>query len=181
MIKKTAIAIILVLLIGVVILYGCTKDNSKSEEVEVQKTTSQIIDFETYENNDIGISFDYPSNFKVYQQDEDSLRVESDYKNPESSLMSVGMNIKRINIQRETQEQIESRLSPSGKSILSREIKENFELLKISDNGYYILSDKGTFYIGDSTNVYKSTLEQEGLYQDYKNKFNEIRNSIKII
>jgi hypothetical protein len=134
----------------------------------------------SYKNPALGISFDYPVEFEVYQQDENNLRVESDYKNPEKAGISIGMNIKKINPQRETYEQIENRLRFSGKSIISKESKGDYELLKINDNEYYILSDKGTFYIGDSTDTYKSILEEEGLYQDYKNKFAEIRNSIRI-
>lgn len=153
-----------------------------------------------YENKNMGISFNYPSSFTVYQPSAISLRIESDYRNeqlpiyhdyPGSFLI---MNIERINSKQEDLEQIENRINPKKFNLRTEEEKvigekkdykiikkNNYDLVEVSDGNSYILTDKGTFFISDSTNIFKELLEQPGLYQKYSKQFDDIRKSIKII
>ena len=207
-----------------------------------------------YENKDLGISFRYPSNFKVYQGDKDNLRIDSGYKNSQHSAVEAVMSIRRIDAKRESIQEIEAKinpdisslssviksleqsLSPEGRAELTRQIeytkktnpdrynliygdktieeatedyvkaiqkqieefkqmqtkkkaytaenKGNYDLINV-ENGkfYYILGDKGTFYIGSTLEIefWKPLFEEDGIYQEYKTQFDQIRNSIKII
>ena len=202
-----------------------------------------------YENKDLGITFEYPSNFKVYQADKDTLRIDSGYKNTEHSAVEAVMGIRRINTNRETSEQIQSRINPDLsslsdviKSLESSTTKEaydqlvsqiefskksnpelykavhgdktseevateqvesvkkqivefrqkqnkknmytiknngNYELVNV-ENGknYYILSNKGTFIIDNTLDIsfWKPLFEKDGVYQEYKDYFDQIRN-----
>lgn len=146
-----------------------------------EANTTKSITVLNYENKNLGISFDYPSNFEVYQQDKNSLRIESDYQKKGKPYFSVGMNIKRVNSQRENLEKVKKIWALSGEKI-SKVLKlDNYDLVIGSEGTNYILSDNGTFFVGDSVDVHKKLLKQEGLYQSYKSKFLEIKNSIKII
>ena len=134
-----------------------------------------------YENKNLGISFTYPSEFQVYQQDENSLRIESDYNTKGKPYFSIGMNIKRVNSHREKLEKVEKILAIIGEKIIKVLKLDNYYLVVGSESTNYILSDNGVFFIGDSVDVHKNLLQQESLYQHYKLKFFEIKKSIKII
>ncbi|MBL7054467.1 hypothetical protein ISS05_01785 [Candidatus Woesearchaeota archaeon] len=221
---------ILVLCAIIIFISGCG-----DKEVIEQKKTGL-----TYENQELGISFQYPSDFKVYQQDEDTLKIDSPYKDPVAILLSISMTVKRISLARDSLDQIEARINPemlksmakefseidSNKMIeeLKEQKKQNFEAyqlmygdetpeeatanymemmrdisktkeyeiqnkgdydLIIVEGGadYYILSDGGTFYISDTLQVkpWREKLEGQGLYEEYRSKFDNILDSIKII
>lgn len=210
--------------------------------------------FQFYENKDLGISFKYPSTFKVYQGDKDTLRIDTGYKNAQHSAVEANMGIRRINANRESIEQIQARInpdlsgltsviqsleqsiSPEGRAELTRQIeyskktnpdgykllyedktieeatneavktiqkqidefktmqtkkktykvenKGNYDLVNI-ENGqsYYLLSDKGTFIIDNTIDIkfWKPLFEEDGVYQEYKNQFDQIKDSIKVI
>ena len=140
-------------------------------------TTSETLS--NYHSKELGLSFKYSSDLKVYQQDEDNILIKADYKNLEHSLVSIEMGIKRINPQRETDDQINFRLQ--GKKIIKEETRNGYRILQFeAGSQYYILSDKGTFYVGDTLDTFswKDIFQKEGLYQPYRLKFDTIRNSI---
>jgi len=219
-----------------------------------KETMKGEVNLLSYENKDLGISFKYPSTFKVYQGDKDTLRIDTDYKNTQHSAVEAVMGIRRINAGRESIEQIHARInpdlsgitsiiqsleqsiSPEGRAELTRQIeyvkrtnpdgyklsygnktieeateehvktiqtqiekfremqtkkktfkvenKGNYDLVNV-ENGqsYYLLSDKGTFIIDNTIDIefWKPLFEQDGVYQEYKNQFDQIKNSIKII
>ena len=70
-----------------------------------------------YKNIDIGISFTYPSNFKVYQSEQNIIRIDTGYKNQQHSAVEAVMGIRRINTIRETSEQIQSKINPDISSL----------------------------------------------------------------
>jgi len=169
--------LIIVVLAGIVGYFVFTKQQSSKGALA------------TYQNKELGISFKHPSDLKVYQQDENSILIKSDYKNPEHSAIEISMNIKRTSFQRETKEQIEAKFKGLPEeaiapyAIIKQETKGNYELLQMkAGSQYYILSDKGTFYVGDTVDTFgwKEIFTKEGIYQTYRSKFDAIRNSIKI-
>ena len=169
--KVTLIVIILVIL-GIAGYFVFTKQNSQQSS-----TTKETLS--SYHSKELGLSFTHSSDLKVYQQDENNLLIKADYKNPEHSLVSIEMGIRRINAQRETDDQINFRLQ--GKKILKEETRNGYRILQFEGGSqYYILSDKGTFYIGDTLDTFswKDIFQKEDLYQPYRLKFDTIRNSI---
>lgn len=165
---KIILILMIVAVLGIIGYLVFTKQNSQQSS--------------TYQSIELGLSFKYPSNFKVYQQDENNLRVESDYKNTERPQDSIGMNIIKINPQRETDDRINFRLQ--GKKIIREETRNGYRILQFEsgfENGleYYILSDKGTFYIGDSLEVIKSSITEQQ-YTDYRTKFDAVIDSIRV-
>lgn len=136
-------------------------------------------DWLSYENKDLGISLRHPPTFEVYQTDNDTLRVDGGYEDAQQPLTQIFLGMRRVNKQRESEEQIGFRLQ--NKSIINRQNKDNYELIEFEGGQYYILSDKGTFHVGDTLDMWKSKFEEEGIYQDYRTKLDKIRDSIKII
>ncbi len=220
-----------VFIITIILISGCA-----DKEIVKQKESNLLI----YENQELGISFEYPTEFKVYQSDENTLSIDSGYKDPVATLMIISMTIKRISPERDSLEQIEARINPEAVKSMAKEFseidpnkmieelndqkKQNLEgyqlmygdkipeeatadyvdmmkdILKIKEyelqnkgaydliiveNGvkYYLLSDSGTFYINDVLHVkpWKEKLEEQGLYEEYRGKFDDIMDSIKII
>ncbi|MDA2937716.1 hypothetical protein MYX75_05570 [Acidobacteria bacterium AH-259-A15] len=149
----------------------------------------------TYENKELGISFNYPPNFKIYQPDRDHLRIDSDYKNPRNNIIRLSLNIKKLHPDRQTFEESGIRPDPSDFLVtLPEELKnrkytvqrkENYDLVRVENSRrfHYILSDRGTFSISSTMNIeaFKSQLEEEGVYQDYRTTFDQIISTIKII
>ena len=168
------LVVVIVILVGAIGYFAFTKKQSQPASTTKENSA-------TYHSKELGVSFKYSSDLKVYQQDENNILIKADYKNPEHSLVEISMGIRRINPQRETQEQINFRLQ--GKKIIAQETIGNYERLQWeSGSKYYILSDKGTFYVGDTVDTipWKDMLQKEGVYQTYRSKFDSIRNSIKI-
>lgn len=170
--------LIIVVLVGIVGYFVFSRQSSTSKET-----------LTTYQNKELGISFKYPSDLKVYQQDENSILIKSDYKNPEHSAIEISINIKRTSFQRETKEQIEAKFKGLPEeaiapyAIIKQETKGNYELLQMkAGSQYYILSDKGTFYVGDTVDTFgwKEIFTKEGIYQTYRSKFDAIKDSIII-
>ena len=65
-----------------------------------------------YENKDLGISSQYPINFKVYQSDKDSLTIDSGYESPEHPLASIQIGIKKYSQNRISLQEVESMVNP---------------------------------------------------------------------
>ena len=84
-----------------------------------QETLKEDSNLLSYENKDLGISFKHPSNFKVYQGDKDTLRIDTGYKNAQHSAVEAVMGIRRINAVRESIEQIQARINPDLSSLQS--------------------------------------------------------------
>ena len=168
---KIVLVLIVLVILGIAGYFVFIKQSSQTPTTE--ETLSN------YHSKESGISFKYPSDLKVYQQDENNVLIKADYKNPEHSLVSIEMGIRRINTQRETDDQINFRLQ--GKKIIREETRNGYRILQFEGGSqYYILSDKGTFYVGDTLDTFswKDIFQKEGLYQTYRLKFNAIRNSI---
>ena len=240
--KRNIIIGLTLILFTLIFLISCKTQETK---------TSGMLE---YKNSDLGISFKYPSNFKVYQGDKDTLRIDSGYKNTQHSAVEAVMGIRRIDTRRESLQEIESRINPDlsslsdviksleqsisteGRAELTRQIeyskrtnpdgykliygdktieeateehvktiqkqieqfkqmqtkkktykvenKGNYDLINV-ENGqlYYLLSDKGTFIIDNTLGIefWKPLFEEDGVYQSYKSKFDEVLNSIQII
>ena len=182
--KRNIFLSLTIVILAVIFLSGCKPQETK---------TSGLLE---YKNTDLGISFKYTSDFKVYNPNEDKLRIESDYKKPDSNLLYIGdkpiamaMNINRINTKPQTSDDTDYAIRIGKLQIMSRYKIDDYELIKLEkiegeDKGsiiYHIISDKGTFAIYDSMFWYKTNLQKDGLYQDYRAKFDEILKSIKII
>mgnify|MGYP001596120407 CR=1 FL=1 len=169
--SNIALVVVILFIIAVGGYFVFMKQNPQSS------TTSETLS--NYHSKELGLSFKYSSDLKVYQQNEDNVLIKADYKNPEHSGIEISMGIKRINPQRETKEQINFRLQ--GKKIIKQETKDNYEILEWEGGSqYYLLSDKGTFYVGDTVDTFgwRDIFQKEGLYQNYRLKFDTIRNSI---
>ena len=169
---KVTLVVIIMVILGVAGYFVFTTQNSQQSS-----TTKEALS--SYHSKELELSFKHSSDLKVYQQDENNVLIKADYKNPEHSLVSIEMGIRRINAQRETDDQINFRLQ--GKKILKEETRNGYRILQFEGGSqYYILSDKGTFYIGDTLDTFswKDIFQKEDLYQPYRLKFDTIRNSI---
>ncbi|MBI2655326.1 hypothetical protein HYX06_02785 [Candidatus Woesearchaeota archaeon] len=202
---------------------------------------------QSYENKDLGISFQYPVNFKVYQSDKSSLTIDSSYEDAEHPLASIQIGIKKYSQDRVSLQEIESIVNPDfsgfikileaaiteeGREELRRQIeftkrtnpegynlaygdksidealeeqvktiqeqikdiktkraykilnKVNYDIIVVDSADkyypYYLLSDKGTFIV-DHLQTWQNGFVPEQEYNSYKEKFDSIVNSIKII
>ena len=202
----------------------------------------------SYENKDLGISFKYPSTFKVYQADQNSLSIDSGYVDSQHPLAQISIGIRKSSPNKLSLQEIESMINPDLSGILKPlensyqtkegrdEIKRQIEYIKTSnpetyktlygdktteqaaeeqiaeigkqiqsyktkktykiinkgnydfvvvdsvDRYYphYLLSDKGTFIV-DHLQQWQGGFVPEQEYTAYKEKFDSIINSIKII
>ena len=185
------------ILFAIIILFisGCgVEENTPSNE--------QISSWKTYENKELGISFQHPVDFKVSKMPY-SIKIETDYgilrelqssQGISSININTNINIVKKSDQKADVEDIEDTLlntlnqfldTKSKYKITSVEKVHNYDLLKFERGnlyGYYILSDKGTFIVSDDLNEDSlKTLKEEGLYGEYRTKFDNIISSIKII
>ncbi len=160
----------------------------------------------TYHSQELGISFQYPTDFKVYQQDENSILIKTTYSKPGnvnpqiSNLSIVSVSIKKV-YSPETKDQFKSRLlanyreyaPESVPQVIDLGTKNNYQILHVREKQQtqeYFLSDKGTFFIDDSISGYldeldfleargisKTTYEKEEVLQVYQ----EYRKKINLI
>ena len=159
-------------------------------------------DWATYNDEDLGISFQHPIDFKV-SKIQHLIKIETSYRilrelqsSQGISLISINttINIVKKSDQKADVEDIEDLLlnkmntfldSNSKYKIISVEKVHTYDLLKFERGnlyGYYILSDAGTFIVSDSLNEDSlKTLKEEGLYEEYQSKFDRVVNSIRII
>lgn len=164
--------------------------NKKAQAPAVVDTGIQA-GYLTYTNKDLGIAFDYPPTYKIYQTDDKTLRVTADYNNPQMPYADIAIKIERRTTTRETTEQVEARFKPNitaetpvdirnklSSQTSSSQNKGNYTLFRVEDGligkYFFLQSDKGTFQI--------NLVEAAGKidYQNYENKFNQIIDSIKI-
>ena len=204
-------------------------------------------DLLSYENKDLGISFQYPINFKIYQSDKNTIVIDSGYEDPEHPLASIQIGIRLNSLNRLNIQEIESIVNPDfsgfikileasvteeGREELRRQIeftkntnpdiykvtygdktideatdeyakfikkqiqdlqikrtynilnKGNYELIVVDSVDkyypYYLLSDKGTFIV-DHLGQWQGGFVPEQEYNSYKEKFDLIIDSLKII
>ncbi|MBI1935602.1 hypothetical protein HYS31_04115 [Candidatus Woesearchaeota archaeon] len=142
-----------------------------------------------YENKDLGIAFEYPQNFKIYQSDKNTISIDSGYEDTEHPLLQISIGIKKFSPNKESLEKIKSMTQPFAdwtKSELTYNIqnKGNYDIVIVESSfgylPYYILSDRGSFVVDHPGPIWKEQLT-ESLYSDYKMKFDAIIESIKII
>ena len=155
MAKKIIIILIVLLVAGLGYFYL----NKNQQLKPAQKG------WETYTNKELGISFNYPPNFKVYQSDEKTLRITMDYKNLQHSGIEVTMRIIKLTSSQESVEQVEERFKvniyPGIPENVKQQLinqkhtiqnKEGYDLIREENNPvdplYFIRSSKGTFRIG---------------------------------
>jgi len=175
---KIVLIVVIVILAGVGTYFALVK---KAEPVKPILSQNKFL---TYSNEELHIAFQYPDNFKVYNANKDELRVESDYKKEGALGASIGMNITRINTAPESITDLDKRLelkySSQGRQI-QKEVENhgNYQIVKYSGGEIYLVSQKDTFYIGNSLNLYKASLSQEQ-FTDYRKKFDAIMGSIII-
>jgi len=218
---------------------------SACKSQETVKGSSNLL---SYDNKDLGISFKYPSTFKVYQADKNSLSVDSGYIDSQYPLAQILIGIRKSSPNRLSLQEIESMINPDLSGILKpledlyqtkedreelrRQIeytktsapenykvlygdktteqateaqiaetgkliksyktkrtykvmnKENYDLVVVDslDRYYphYLLSDKGTFIV-DHLQQWQGGFIPEQEYNSYKEKFDSVIDSIKII
>ncbi|MBU2082048.1 hypothetical protein KKH14_01325 [Patescibacteria group bacterium] len=173
---KIILIVIILVILGVAGYFVFTKQNPQQSS-----TTKETL--LNYYSKELGISFKYSSDLKVYQQDEKNILIKTPYTNPEHSLVVIQMGIsKASNPQLATKESIDSLLKSLGQTTIEQGYKGNYQILKVSTTSqYYFLGSKGTFIIGDSLETIpwkEDIFQKEGVYQVYRLKFDAIRDSI---
>ncbi|MBI2652546.1 hypothetical protein HYX00_03725 [Candidatus Woesearchaeota archaeon] len=173
------IFLILIFFVFSIWLFGC----QKTETYKV-KTSDWVV----YKSG-FGISFMYPKTFTISKEEGLSVKwhINGHYMNPKNQGISTNMLIEKIH-EPETVEDVLSRIRNLGIQVLNRKSEDNYEILEtnfledLSGQGraYYIISKKGTFYLLDTLYAYRGALEQEKVYQKYREIFDKIRESIKI-
>ncbi len=165
---------------------GCNSSQQATTQAPVVQNTNVAptstpnqTNWATYTSNELGLSFKYPTDLKVYQQDESNILIKAPYANSEHSLVEITMSIKKINPKPETDNEINFRLQ--GKKILSTETHNGYKILRFEGGSQcYIINNQGTFYVGDSLDTipWKDIFQKEGVYQTYRSEFDAVRNSI---
>lgn len=182
MMKKT---ILFGLIVISMFLIGCSGEVSTIEKkVDNQQKATDLLE---YENKDLGISFKYPSDFKVSLKESfgDYIEIDSGYSiNYEGYntplYMSIGKKM-AVSGERESLEDVKKWVNDMGLSILSIENKEGYDIIKIASRDYYLLTDKGSLVISDNVNEANEPYITKEEFIKYQNMFDGIMESIKII
>lgn len=142
----------------------------------------------TYANQDLSISFKYPPNYKVYQQDATHLSINSDYKDPQyPAVRTIQMGISQVSQIPETTTEVQARFLPNVYLVapVTSQSKNNYTLFHFQDSVkgsvYYIQSGKGTFLIDSSLLIFKQLWNKQNInLQKYSDIFDQIVSTIKI-
>jgi len=120
----------LVLPIAALLAPGCGTSRQVSNQIVLPQnnttTTSPTAKtgWTSYNNQDINISFDYPSTYKIYQQDARHLSMNSDYIDPKyPTIRTIQMEISQVSITPETTAQVEARFLPNILPNMSSDLK----------------------------------------------------------
>lgn len=177
-------------LILVLAVYGIYQWKYKDGQIPFDgtyETTDGLIGptarWQTYISDELGVSFIYPPDLKVYQQDEDNILIKAEYKNPQLPLAEVTMLIRRADGPNlATKESIDEVLEVLGQRTVDLGTRKNYRILKVEGRSqYYFLSDGGNLLIDDDMDAYyKDQFIKEGIYQKYRGRFDTIRDSITI-
>ncbi len=174
---KIILVIVVIIALGIVGYFAFIKQHSQQPIIQNENLS-------TYNSKELGVSFKYPSDLKVYQQDENNVLIKADYKNLEHSLVSIHMGVSKSNSsQLATKESIDSVLKLLGQKTVDLGAKGNYRILKVEGGPqYYFLSSKGTFIVSDKMDSFswKDIFQKEGIYQTYRSKFDAIRDFIII-
>jgi hypothetical protein len=183
--KGWIIGVISVVLIIALIVIFYNKPLENDDNLN-SNTEEKVI----YESINLGISFEYPSDFEISDFPE-YFTISREVYLDNSNYVSLVMFINKINQERATDEQIKEELgkvSLSRKPLVSRENKGDYEFLLFDwDNEgndkptYFLLSDKGSFIIYNLGANHKSALDGQESYEYYLRKFREIIYSIQVI
>lgn len=198
--KKIIIGLIVLIVAGFGYFYFNKNQQSKSEQAG----------WLTYTNKDLGISFDYPPAYKIYQTGEKTLKVSADYKDPRYPYSEIAMVVQRVAITAETTEQIEARFKPNPTAIAEataavaglpaglrkgpedvlNKTRARFKTQTYSsqNKGNYSLfrvedSEGVSFYLQSDKGTFTVLFSLSAGkidYQNYENQFNQIIDSIKI-
>lgn len=156
-----------------------------NEEVDLTANLDAevVAGWQTYTSDELGVSFIYPSDLKVYQQDQDNILLTAEYNNPELPFATVTMLIRRVDGPNlATKESIDSVLEVLGQKTVDLGMKNNYRILKVEGRSqYYFLTDAGNLLIDDAMDaLYKDQFIKEGIYEEYRTKFDAVRDSIII-
>ncbi len=154
-----------------------------TSEVEEDNQPDMI----SYESNDFGVSFKYPSSFTATRQEslgDGYLEIDSGYVIENGGityplLMTIGKKGATEGA-RESIEEFKKWSEEMGYSIISIDSKEGYDIIKISDREYYLLTDKGTYFVSDNANEINGNFIPKEELKKYQIMFDDIRDSIRI-
>ncbi len=138
----------------------------------------------TYTSSDLGLSFKYPTDLKVYQQDANDILIQANYQNSQHPLATIEMSIKKTNSPQLLTEVGISGVNPSGTTTTVIGTQSNYQALKVTNqyhSRYYFLDGKVTFIVDDNLDEdvsLQTFTQQSDIYQTYTAEFDTIRSSI---
>ena len=169
--RRNFISLLTIFLFSMIYLVSC-----KSQETIPQGWTTF--------KSDLGVSVSYPSTY-TGRQENNSVFIKSDYTKDNAPLLSVVMEIRKVNDQRESEIDFMIRAGEKIKYQVTK--KRNYDIYESvsGEQVYYgiryITNDKVTFAVWDNLNIYrKEGLLTQEQYDNYKEVFDKILNSISI-
>lgn len=142
-----------------------------------------------YENKDLGIAFEYPKDFKIYQADKNTISIDSGYEDSKHQLVQISIGIRKTSNNKESLDTVKTKISAVQQLIgieanVKVQDKGNYDLVIVDSPSsyfpFYILSEKGTFVVDHPAPIWKEQLPED-LYSDFRTKFDALIESIKII